>query len=246
MVDMCTLLPSVRKCLCLRSRYAVITLLLIPALAGIADGDPVFTNLVLGQNYNPDIGTPISGNGVSNGRKGIVLGVQFTPDANFTFSDARLALGLVEGTNSIDVYLESGCGDLPCHTIEQLVLDNKLEIGSSSVVIVDSTAAPVLYSRTRYWLVLTAGASDTVAYWYQNLGNDFASSTDFVVGFSGSVQGPWDHDGAGQLRPAFEIDGKLLSGQPSPAQATPEPSSLLLMIVGVVAVIFFLDPGRKL
>lgn len=222
--------------LALLSLSVTSAILWVPVLATCANGDPVFTNLVLGQDYNTSIATPVSGNGVSNGRKGIVLGVEFTPDANFTFTEAQLALGLAAGTNSVDVYLESDCANRPCQTIEQLVWNNKLKTGSSSVVTGDSTTALILYSGTPYWLVLTAGAPDTVAYWYQNLGNDFASSTDFVVGFSGGAQGPWHPYGAEQLRPAFEIDGQLLSGQPSPAQ-TPEPSSLPLAILGIAVMI---------
>lgn len=218
------------------SRLVMAAVLWMPVLTTSARGGPVFTNLVLGQYYNTSIATPITGSEITNGRKGIVLGVEFTPNANFTFSEVQLALGLAAGTNSIDVYLESDCGNLPCQTIEQLLLNNKLEVGASSIVTVDATTAAGLHSGTPYWLVLTAGASDTVAYWYENIGNDFASSTDFLVGFSGTNQGPWTPYDVGQLRPAFEIDGNPVSAPPNPAQ-TPEPSSLILVIFGSVIMI---------
>jgi hypothetical protein len=116
----------------------------------------------------------------------------------------------------VDIYLESDCGGFPCAVIEQMVLTNALQLGSSSIVTVNSTANSALNSQTPYWLVLTAGAADTVAFWYVNLDNDFSNSTDFVAAFSGNTEGPWSQFGAGQSRPAFEIDGNLLPAPQPP------------------------------
>ena len=217
--------------------------LLILGSTRCAKGDEIFTNLVLGQNYNTAIGNPVSGIGVTNGRKGIVLAAQFTPTVGFTFTEAKLALGLTEGTNSVDVYLESDCGGLPCTQIDAMTLNGALSEGSSSLVTVHSMASPLLNAQMPYWLVLTAGAANTVTFWYDNIAGDFSNSSDFAVAFSGDPNGPWSHFGEGQSRPAFEIDGNAEPQPPTPQ--TPEPSSLLLFTSGLVVVISALQAKRQ-
>ncbi|MBV9306906.1 MAG: hypothetical protein JOZ45_12240, partial [Acidobacteriaceae bacterium] len=59
------------------ARSLGLSFMLILGSTRCAKGDEIFTNLVLGQNYNAAIGNPVSGIGVTNDRKGIVLAAQF-------------------------------------------------------------------------------------------------------------------------------------------------------------------------
>lgn len=137
--------------------------------------------------------------------------------------------------------------------------------GQAGVTLVQGSFDPDLNAGTPYWLVLAAGAPDTEAAWScsQMAGvtgapvpctfagdistqDDFAVSCSFnpgtgVVSCFSSPTGPW-LPAAGIGRPAFEIDGNLVT----PPSTVPEPGSLILMVLGLGAILVVMRGNRAL
>jgi len=195
-----------------------------------AKADTIFTNFGPGMTYN----TTVPGDFVSNnGFATEVLAEQFTATGNFTFTDARLALGVpcaLVGfcTSSVGVFLETNSGGFPGTIIEQINFTGVLaEAPAGSVVVFNSALNPVLTAGTSYWLVAAALDSTTIVEWDFNSTGDTASGGNAAFNTSGSLTGPWLS--AALTRSAFEIDG-------TPIAPVPEPATLLLFGSGLIAL----------
>ncbi|MGH9327829.1 MAG: PEP-CTERM sorting domain-containing protein [Terriglobia bacterium] len=113
-----------------------------------------------------------------------VLGVQFTPTANYVFDDAQVPVFLEGGTNSLGVYLQQDSSGLPGSIISEFQVSNEMTSspavltvgeGQSGVSLLAGSSAPDLTAGTPYWLVLAAGAADTKAAWAGNSIGDIAT-----------------------------------------------------------------------
>jgi hypothetical protein len=142
----------------------------------------------------------------------------FTPDANFTLLDVVVPVANVQGTDGAIIELLSDNSDSPGSVIEQwTVTPPAYSFGSipssSTVEDVDSVS---LVSGDQYWIAVLPKDSSS-------LDVIFTSST-----------GESDDYGDGSWQPvsgelAFEVDGT------AEAAATPEPGTICLLGIGLVA-----------
>jgi hypothetical protein len=170
---------------------------------------PAFPDIIY-SNFGPDDSY--------NSRSGEVLLpyrsiiTSFTPSADFTFVDIKLALRSNDLLGFADVYLE-GPGILRYLDQEGPILD------SPRVVAFSCFLCPTLTSGSTYWIV---AKSDTTAIrWFSN---DIGDSTSYWDQYESE---PWNEI-AGRPRPVFAVDGALTTATAS----VPEPASAFLLVVG--------------
>lgn len=131
----------------------------------------------------------------------------------------ELAVGLVTGTNSLDVWLMSDAAGQPGAIIEAFNFNGAM--GSflnppNPPLAANSVLRPVLYPGTPYWLIASAPAADTWAAW--NLNSLVVNGTHAErLGL-----GPWNIISNTQLG-AFRITGSVI----------PAPGAILLGSIGV-------------
>ena len=192
------------------------------AAAGSARADEiVFSNFCPGMTYS-NLGYPITGSNAPQ-----TLAVQFASTADCTFTQVRLQMQLLEGTNRLTIVLaaESGSGS-PGALLESITLDDAMtELPGGGIVFASSTLHPLLQAGTSYWLVVFAPAGDTTALWLTSDG-DLSDGGNFAASFAAAADGPWFQEPPFVPRPAFEIGG-------SGAAAVPEPATLGLLGAGL-------------
>lgn len=207
-------------------------------------------------------GGPVSSCAVDNIDIPEVIGVQFTLANELAFDQAQLPLFLISGTNQIDIYLEQDSGGVPGSILSTFGVDNALGLSASvievgaglpGVSLLAGAANPDLAANAPYWLVADVPAADTIAAWNANLTNDLSggatpsdpcpgatsSSSDFVVNSVPSPTGPWTPVAC--TRPAFEIDGT-----PAQSSTVPEPSSIVLLGMGLAGLLLLWKRERSL
>jgi hypothetical protein len=130
----------------------------------------------------------------------------------------ELAVGLVAGTNQLDVWLMSDAAGEPGAIIEAFNFTDAMgSFGSANPLLaVNSVVRPVLYPGTPYWLIASAPAADTWAAW------NLSSPAVYGTHVERLNIGPWTVDPEDQLG-AFRI-----TGSPVPA-----PGAVLLGSIGV-------------
>ena len=139
--------------------------------------------------------------------------------------------------NVLDIGLWTDIGGLPGQSIETVrvfgAFTNLLPF-ESNLLFVSSTAHPVLSSGQQYWLVLSAPVPDLWGFWnMNNVGDRGDSSTaNQVASRNGGASSPWILYGVGQERPAFRI-----TGSPEIQTPVPEPSTFLLVGLGIGAIV---------
>jgi len=191
----------------------VIAAVLALASAGAARADQIiFSNFGPGMTFDTATGALISGSNVLGGR---VVAQAFTPSADFTFSNAQLAMGILSGPNILQVVLMRSSGGFPGTILETVTLTNAVApFTSAGIVLANSTLHPMLNSGTQYWLVAFAPDANTSMGWMQSL-NDFSSL--FRANSFHSLTGPWPEVGLRGF--AFQLEGTPV----------PEPATMLLL-----------------
>src|SRR5712692_9877832 len=85
----------------------------------LAKADTIFSNFGSGMTYNTTVSWNVSGSNVNDE----VIAHEFMATGDFTFTDAKLAVGLLRGTNSVSVYLETNsAAGVPGTILEQIDL----------------------------------------------------------------------------------------------------------------------------
>lgn len=197
-------------------RLPLIALLLValgPSLVrhgGEARADTVFSNFGGGNTYDSDVWLV---RGVGGGSS-IDVAARFTVgSSDYLLTSADLALGLQAGTNLLNIYviktLTSPLGPVDpgaSSTVSGMV--SSASGGSVRSAAFDGSF--VLSANTNYWLVVSAGASDTQATWFDNFASGF-----FVARQS---SGAWQTFNM-QVAPAFRINGAPIVPVPAPQAA---------------------------
>jgi hypothetical protein len=186
--------------------------------AAPARGATVFSNLGAGDSFSLSTAWSVSGPDAG----GQDVAAPFTVGATaFTLNSAELALGLFDGTNSLNVSLVNDASGSPGSNVLASTTVSGIpsfSVSSPGLVTADlSGASFVLEANTGYWLVAVADG-DTAAGWSWNT----TGGTGVVTRTNG---GSWDAP-SGTTAPAFRIHGT----------AVPEPATLALLGFGGLAM----------
>jgi hypothetical protein len=205
----------------------VIAAVLALATAGAAQADQIiFSNFGPGMTFDTATGIIISGSNVLGGH---VVAQAFTPSADFTFSNAQLAMAILSGPNVLQVVLMTSSGGFPGTVLETITLTNAVApFPPAGIVLANSTLHSTLNSGTQYWLVAFAPDANTSMSWMQSL-SDFSSL--YRGNSFHSLTGPWPEVGLRGF--ALQLEGAPI----------PEPATLLLL--GPALAVMALRGQRK-
>jgi len=203
-------------------------LVLVAGLPASALGGVVYSNFGPGNSYNMGAVWQVDAtNGYAN---------QFTATANFTFTDAIIPMIQEQGTNLYQVSLASDSAGSPGAILETIDL-NGVVTSPQSLITVTSSLHPTLSAGLSYWLIVSAPDTGTIGGFYMNSIGD-VQNNNFAFSNTNTPLGPWTILNAGADRPAFEIDGTLLS-------PVPEPSSLLLAAASISIGFIYIRARRS-
>ncbi|MDE1921616.1 MAG: PEP-CTERM sorting domain-containing protein [Candidatus Omnitrophica bacterium] len=186
---------------------------------GQAKADIVYSNIFGTPGYSSNsgwlIGTPLN----------YEQGESFTPTANYTLTNIELAAGNIYGTNSINVQLMNDNSGQPGSILESFSFSSLGPFGSTYPLLsANSVLDPTLDAGKQYWLVASPPDSSSAEAWNWNIGNyvePLATSQD---------NGTTWNIGSPVLAGAF-----LVEGTPVGVNPVPEPSSLALFAMALLA-----------
>lgn len=200
--------------------------LVLPALSPVK-ADTLYTNL--GSGFSTSDGYAI-GTIIGGGTDDQVIGEQFVASETATLTDALLPLAVFGGSTlsggspSVAVYIESEVSGAP-----GAILDTLTGTIGNSLSLVDFTCSTcsTLTAGTKYFLVAQDTVAGSTAVWLFANGQTGPSSFNNI----GSATGPWLEGSTGFIS-GFQVDG-VVNG------TVPEPPTLLLAAVGVLAAAIF-------
>jgi hypothetical protein len=176
----------------------VSTVLLAAIAVAPARADVIYSNLGPGGTFDT--------NGWLVGGQMQVIAHQFTPAADYTFTDAQLALGVITGTiNTMNVYLMTDFGGFPDEILELMIATDIGPFPPSALVTVTSKELPTLGADTPYWIVATSPGGNLA--WNWNSIGLVCTDTDFVFNQMDSPTGPWTQVSRGNALSAYQLNG---------------------------------------
>jgi hypothetical protein len=164
------------------------------------------------------------------------LATPFVSSGDFLFTGVRIPLGLNRGTPAADVYLMSDAGGKPGAVLEELTAIGLLPLPGSLFTLTSSLQLE-LQAGVTYWLAVTPVDANSDVSWRRNTIGEAISASNVAITTSLDLTGSWSFVPANSalLRPGFEVDG----------MPVPEPGTLPLLLLGLLAVTFVTHGTRR-
>jgi hypothetical protein len=175
--------------------------------------DLIFSTLGTGDTYSSTAGYTVGHHLSELDQAGQFSFAEPNP---YLLDTIELAVGLVAGTNELDVWLMSDDGGEPGAIIEAFNFTNMGPWPASPLLVGNSVARPVLSPVTNYWLTVSAPYSDTHAAW------NFSLPTVLGTRAERLGAGTWTVFTSNTMA-AFRVNGTVV----------PVPGAVLLGILGL-------------
>jgi hypothetical protein len=200
---------KMKRCLFLSLVIAILGAVQVSAM-------PLYSTLGSGDSYNTMMGYTIglSPNFYDQGNQFVIDGTQ-----SYLLDTIEVAIGLISGTNEVDVWLMSDVGDEPGAIIESFNFAGQMgDFGEYNPLLVGTSVLnPVLTPGTKYWLIASAPQSDTWASW--NLSDPDINGLRAV---RESETNPWSIYSDTTMA-AFRVNGEVI----------PAPGAVVLVGIGM-------------
>lgn len=192
----------------------------------------LYSNFDIGDEYNKDTGWHIGKFG-SNTFDEVAFSfiVQGIGDYTLQQIDAAVSIfGDPQGPNTLTLNLISDFDNLPNDVIESIIVDNAMGPfhALNPPIFAPSVLHPVLQAGNKYWLSAVPASFDTSAAWNINGKGIIGDRVGRIVG-----QTPWAHQVADDN---FEGTFRILGEPVSPSPLVPEPTSILLLGIGLAGL----------
>jgi hypothetical protein len=192
--------------------------------ATLTQAGTLYTTFGSADSYNTGSGATL-GLGTFSGNGGYSDAFDFVPVADGSVYTIRMAVQYLYqppesiGPNQLNVWLMSDNSGAPGAILEPFLFSGPSGTTYQSIITLESISHPYLAAGARYWL--GAGPVDLLNSWYgwQNNDQSIFGSYSQRIG-----NGSWGPAIPGALTPAFDI-------------STPEPSSLILEVSGMVCIL---------
>ena len=202
--------------------------MIAPAKAGV-----IFSNLGAGDSFTLTSGWVVGNRTTPFGSVTLEVAAAFTPASDAIFTGADFAAELLEQPGDLTVaLLVTGAAGTPGAALETFTVAAP---ALSSLVSIASSLNPILNAGTEYWLDISSAS--TAASW---LDNDQGMHGPLAQNQNGrGFVLLTDYEGDPPVQPAFRVNGDPLgltttsAALAGPVHA-PEPSSLLLVIAGLL------------
>lgn len=204
---------------------ALALLLTMTAAPASVRADSIYNNFGPAESFNEDYGYQIQAESFGFST---LAAAAFTPRGNFTLSEIDIGLAWsAHRSNAARIKLVNSVDGLPGSTVLESWSTAPAPClqgpcGPQSLM---SPGDVMLVSGTQYWVVAEPGNNGFDIWDWNNTGSGSLFAT------SRNDGSPW-FKGAG-LTPAFDVLGTL---NPTPSATTPEPSSVLLIGAGLLAL----------